>query len=126
MVTGRCNCASIKVSLAEMPQQSAICFCANCRRQGGTAGSIVYMMDKSEVTIEDAQGTLKEYRDGDTTTGNTIIRKFCGTCGSPVASLLSENTPKIILKGGLFDQLSKPVFESFAQDKPEWLEIAKI
>jgi len=39
------------------------------------------MMDKSEVTIEDAKGTLKEYRDGDTTSGNTIIRQFCGACG---------------------------------------------
>lgn len=45
---------------------------------------------------------------------------------SPVASLLSEDTPKIILKGGLFEQLAKPGFTSFPQDKPEWLEVAKM
>lgn len=53
----------------------------NCRRAGSTPGSIVYMFDKSEVTIDDSQGALKSYKDSDTTSGNTIIRQFCSNCG---------------------------------------------
>ncbi|KAJ8116503.1 hypothetical protein OPT61_g2084 [Boeremia exigua] len=126
MPQGRCNCSGIKVSIPEMPKQSAICYCANCRRQGATAGSIVYMLDKSEVTIDDPKSLLKTYKDSDTTSGNTIVRQFCSNCGSPVASILSEDSPKIILKGGIFDHLPKPAFSSFPQNKPEWLEIANL
>ncbi|OSS44785.1 hypothetical protein B5807_10673 [Epicoccum nigrum] len=99
MAEGRCNCASIKVSIPEMPKESIICYCANCRRAGSAPGSIIHMLDKSEVTIDDSKGTLKSYRDGDTKSGNTIIRQFCSNCGSPIGSMLSEDSPKIFLKG---------------------------
>jgi hypothetical protein len=100
MAEGRCNCASIKVSIPEMPKESIICYwydyvyrfsrggllcllcSANCRRAGSAPGSIIYMFDKSEVTIDDSKGTLKSYRDGDTKSGNTITRQFCSNCGS--------------------------------------------
>lgn len=43
--------------------------------------------------------------------------------GSPVASLLAMDAPKIILKGGLFDHLPRPGVTSFPQNQPEWLDI---
>ncbi|KZM27295.1 uncharacterized protein EKO05_0005572 [Ascochyta rabiei] len=125
MPDGRCNCAGIKVSIAELPKESVICYCGNCRRAGSTPGSIVYMFDKSEVTINDPKSALKSYTDSDTTSGNTIIRQFCSNCGCPIASLLSEDSPKIILKGGLFDHIPRPGVTSFEQNQPKWLEIAK-
>jgi hypothetical protein len=81
MPEGRCNCASIKVSTPEIPKESAICYCGNCRRAGSTPGAIMYMLDRSEVTINDSKGALKSYKDSDTTSGNTIIRQFCSNCG---------------------------------------------
>lgn len=59
---------------------------ANCRRGGGTFGSIVFPMTKDDAKINDTKGTLKNYTDSDTTTGNTIIRQFCSDCGSYVYS----------------------------------------
>jgi hypothetical protein len=123
MPEGRCNCASIKISIPEIPNESAICYCGNCRRAGSTPGSIVYFYDRDQVKIDDDKGALKTYTDSDTTSGNTIFRQFCGNCGCPVASLLAMDAPKIILKGGLFDHLPRPGVTSFPQNQPEWLDI---
>lgn len=54
---------------------------SNCQRAGAAPFSINYFFAKSEVDIKDPQGVLKEYRDGDTKSGNIITRKFCGNCG---------------------------------------------
>lgn len=44
---------------------------------------------------------------------------------SPVVTLLSPESPKVIVKGGLFDRIPEPTFESFAEDKPSWMNVAK-
>jgi hypothetical protein len=56
-------------------------YSANCRRAGSSVGSIVYMLDKTEIKLEDPQGTLKSYKDSDTKSGNSITRQFCSNCG---------------------------------------------
>jgi hypothetical protein len=44
-------------------------------------------------------------------------------CCSPIASLLGDDWPKIILKSGLFDTIPPPVKKSFEQDEPKWVKI---
>jgi hypothetical protein len=58
----------------------------NCRRAGSSVGSIIYLLDNSEVKIDDPNGALKSYKDGDTKSGNSIVRQFCGNCGRCVIS----------------------------------------
>jgi hypothetical protein len=38
---------------------------------------------------------------------------------------LSEDSPKIFLKGGLFDHIPRPGVSSFPEEKPEWLQVAE-
>jgi hypothetical protein len=41
---------------------------------------------------------------------------------SPVATLLANDSPKIIVKAGLFDfPVPPPVIEAFTEGRPEWL-----
>ncbi|KAH8725790.1 Mss4-like protein [Phaeosphaeriaceae sp. PMI808] len=124
MVEGRCNCGGIKVRLAELPAQSIICYCSNCRRAGSNIGSIVYVFEKNKVHIDDPNGNLKVYKDNDTKSGNAIIRQFCSNCGCPVASLYSEDSPKIILKAGLFEHIPPPTVKGFQQEEPAWIKIS--
>lgn len=53
-------------------------------------GSVIYPVNQSEVTINDAKGHLKSYEDSDTKSGNTITRKFCGNCGRCVIRVVLE------------------------------------
>ena len=54
---------------------------SNCRRAGSSVGSIVYVFEKADVTIDDPNSSLKSYKDSDTKSGNTITRQFCANCG---------------------------------------------
>jgi hypothetical protein len=44
-------------------------------------GSILYILDKPDVTIDDPSNNLKSYLDNDTKSGNQITRQFCSNCG---------------------------------------------
>ncbi|KAF2678570.1 hypothetical protein K458DRAFT_423018 [Lentithecium fluviatile CBS 122367] len=125
MAEGRCNCGSIRVSIPALPEQSAICYCANCKRAGSSSFSLVYLLNKSDVHIKDPNGALKNYQDKDTKSGNTLTRQFCANCGSPIASLMGPEVPKIILKAGLFDNNPAPGHAVFEEDRPEWLSITR-
>ncbi|PVH96325.1 hypothetical protein DM02DRAFT_535542 [Periconia macrospinosa] len=81
MPEGHCNCKSIRVTIPELPKHSSLCYCSNCKRAGSSAFSIVHVLPTSSVSIHDPNGVLKSYRDGDTRSGNVIVRKFCGECG---------------------------------------------
>ncbi|CAO2655257.1 Nn.00g103210.m01.CDS01 [Neocucurbitaria sp. VM-36] len=96
---------------------------SNCRRAGSSVGSIVYVFDKADVTIDDPKSSLKSYKDSDTKSGNTITRQFCANCGCPVMSLLADESSKVILKGGLFNEIPAPAFKSFDHEEPSWMKV---
>ncbi|KAH7083779.1 Mss4-like protein [Paraphoma chrysanthemicola] len=121
MVEGRCNCSGIKVSLAELPKQ----YSSNCRRAGSTVGAFIYVIDKDQVKIDDQKGYLKTYQDSDTKSGNTILRKFCSNCGSPIASLISEEAPQMYLKCGLFEEIPVATYKAFEDEEPAWFKISQ-
>ncbi|KAF2126597.1 hypothetical protein P153DRAFT_378153 [Dothidotthia symphoricarpi CBS 119687] len=126
MVDGRCNCGGIKVSIAQLPEQSAICYCFNCRRTGSGVGSIVYILDKKDITVNDPNNLIKNYKDSDTKSGSTITRQFCGDCGCAIMSVLAGDSGKVALKGGLFEKIPMPGFKSFEEEEPAWLKYVKV
>ncbi|EUC46284.1 hypothetical protein COCMIDRAFT_93255 [Bipolaris oryzae ATCC 44560] len=123
MAEGRCNCGGIKVSTPALPETSIICYCSNCRRSGSSVGSILHALEKSEVTINDPNGNLKSYKDSDTKSGKTLTRQFCSNCGCPIAYLLGNDSPKMILGGGLFEHIPAPSYKSFPEKEPSWMSI---
>lgn len=36
---------------------------------------------------------------------------------------MGPDAPKLILKGGIFDEYPEPGFEHFANDKPKWMSL---
>ena len=49
--------------------------------------------------------------------------EYCQQNDSPIASLVGDESPKMFLKGGLFDKIPAPGFKSFEQEEPSWLKI---
>lgn len=106
MIEGGCNCGAIRYRAEGDPIVVAQCHCSNCRKQSGSAFSVNLLFKASAVRYE---GDLTTYEDSDTFSGNAVLRKFCGLCGSPIFSEPTDGKGLIIVKAGTLDDPSSAV-----------------
>ncbi|EXV06539.1 glutathione-dependent formaldehyde-activating enzyme [Metarhizium robertsii] len=117
--SGQCNCGSVAISLKANPSETVVCHCLNCRRAGGPY-SINYVLDDSEVIIDDLKHSLKEYEDLNTKSGNLVRRNFCQACGSPVYTKSITMPGKLLVKASLFDEVVVARADVFTERKIHW------
>lgn len=75
MITGRCECGSVKFEADEVRQTVNFCHCGQCRRTSGHHWAAT-RADLGKFRISSGE-TLKWYVSSD-----IAKRGFCGTCGS--------------------------------------------
>ena len=119
--TGECLCGNVSYTLEGEPIFSLVCHCKNCQKQSGSAFSInvICRLDQIEVS-----GNLSIY-EGLSDAGNTVFRKFCGNCGSPIFSELTAHPGLIALKVGSLNDTSKvmPSSQVWCDSGQGWLKI---
>lgn len=122
MMEGGCNCGNIRYKIEGQPVIVAQCHCKNCQRQSGSAFSVNLMVKADGVTTT---GDLTTYEDRDTHSGNPVYRRFCGKCGSPIFSELSESNGMVIVKAGTLDDPTglTPVVSVWTSTKWPWVEL---
>ncbi|GAA5900834.1 hypothetical protein JCM6882_007676 [Rhodosporidiobolus microsporus] len=118
---GKCNCGAIRVTVSGSPQVNALCSCTSCRASTGSIFSVNLVVQSKDLTI-DGEDNVTEYRDTNTDSGHTAVRRFCKTCGSPIETVVAENPDTHFVKGGLFPpkSLPKPNVELFSRNWEEW------
>ena len=121
LTTGHCLCGQITVSISKETLNTSnyitMCHCKNCRRAGGSLGSISIIIAESDVKIT---GQPKIYQDTNTDSGTPVERSFCGNCGSPIYSATSKAPGMLIVKLGLFDDIPKPATEGYCKSMSSW------
>ena len=122
-VTGQCLCGQVKYEMENAPAMQGVCHCKNCQRQAGSAFSTLAGVPKAEFKF--TSGEPKLYVDGDTKSGNTAERYFCGTCGSPIYSALPSQPDTLFLKTGTMDDTSgfAPMFHVWCSTKQNWVQL---
>lgn len=122
---GGCLCGQVRYKVPETPVETVVCHCKNCQKQAGSAFSVVafYPRDSLQLT-----GELQTFEDVGTS-GQTVFRRFCGNCGSPVITD-TENAPDmglIFIKAGTLDQVDdlKPSVHVWTERKHCWLTLAE-
>ncbi len=122
-ITGQCLCGQVKYKFDNPPAIAGVCHCKNCQRQAGSAFSTLAGVPKSEFKF--TAGEPKLYRDGDTRSGNTVDRYFCGNCGSPIYSALDSQSDTFFVKTGTLDDTSdfKPMFHVWCETKQNWVQL---
>ncbi|KAF3404760.1 hypothetical protein DPV78_002533 [Talaromyces pinophilus] len=121
-VEGQCNCGSIRVAFDEVPDGCILCYCDNCRRSGGLS-SVNFFLDESNIAVHDPNNVLRKYTDKNTASGGVIERQFCGTCGSPILSLVLADPGTVFVKASLLnvEDIPQPKKENFPHKKPQWM-----
>ncbi|KAJ5766126.1 uncharacterized protein N7511_003742 [Penicillium nucicola] len=120
---GHCNCESIRVVLPQQPANTGICYCDSCKRAGGGGFSCNYFVSEDDLTVEDSKKTLKIFEDKKSASGNPVKRHFCSNCGSPVFTTTPKAPGQVFLKAALFDTVSPPKAEVFAEKRYNWVGV---
>lgn len=120
-IVGGCLCGNIRYTCEAEPMMMAICHCKNCQKQTSTSFSILVAVPKGSLNIE---GELSAYNDQGSS-GQAVIRKFCGKCGSPILSDVAALPTMDFLKAGTLDDTSwlKPEAQLWCDSAQSWLKL---
>ena len=121
--TGRCLCGAVSYELTGDLIATAVCHCEHCQRQSGGAFSVNLVAHESQVSVS---GALSVYEDmGNSPDTVHVLRKFCGSCGSPILSALTGTDGIIAVKAGTLDDRTavKPTIEAWCVDRQPWVEL---
>ena len=121
-LNGGCLCGNIRYSCDAEPVLTAICHCPHCQKQTSSPFSIVVAVPRG--TLKMAGQTLKTFDDvGES--GLPVRRKFCGSCGSPIVSILDAMPDIEFIKAGTLDNTSwlNPTIEVWCATAQPWVKI---
>lgn len=118
---GGCLCGRVRYRVPQQPMATVICHCRNCQKQSGSALSVVTVFARDSLQLN---GDLTVFEDKGTS-GQTVFRQFCGTCGSPVLTDTERAREQgvIFIKGGTFDEVDDlvPTTHYWAKRRHPWL-----
>jgi hypothetical protein len=122
---GGCLCGQVRYRVPAKPLETVVCHCRNCQKQAGSAFSVVAFFPRDSLHLE---GELQTFEDKGTS-GQTVFRRFCGNCGSPVITD-TEQAPEmglIFIKAGTLDEVDDlvPSVHVWTERKHCWLTLAE-
>jgi hypothetical protein len=119
-LTGSCLCGAVKYRAGGEPLVQAVCHCADCQRQSGTAFSVVVGVQRDALTLEG--DTLASFTTVNSDHGTDTERQFCSACGSPIVSFSAALPELAFLKAGTLDDGSwlEPSVEVWASSAQPW------
>ena len=98
-LTGGCYCKDVRYQIRAEAQAALHCHCRECQYiSGGNPHALmIFPLDAIELT----QGEMKSYRRSDL--DSPVIRYFCGTCGTSLATETPKRPGSIVIKVGTLD-----------------------
>jgi hypothetical protein len=122
-LTGGCLCRSVTYEISGDPLTTVICHCEHCQRQSGAAYSVNVVVLESQMSVT---GELAVFEDrGESGDAVYVLRKFCGSCGSPILSELIEPAGIYAVKAGTLDDKTgvAPAAQVFTDHKQIWVDL---
>jgi hypothetical protein len=101
--SGGCLCGAIRYAVTSPITALRICHCTHCQKNTGTGASVNAVLASSDFRI--TQGTPKRFTTK-ADSGRTLMRHFCGDCGSPLYAYREVSPERIVLKAGTLDDTS--------------------
>jgi hypothetical protein len=119
-MSGRCLCGSVTYRIAAEPFAQALCHCADCQRQTGSAFSIVIGVPTDAFQVHG--DSLSSFATTGDLHGGPTHRHFCSNCGSPIYSAVDAMPDVVFVKAGTLDDASglKPNMEVFTRSAQPW------
>lgn len=119
-IAGGCRCGKIRYQLEAEPIFSGHCHCRDCQYASGTGFSSVLAVPTASFQL--LKGAPKAY-DVVAESGNTVSRKFCPDCGTPLFSELTAAPDIWIVKAGSLDNpgILRPSMHIWCDSSQPWM-----
>lgn len=120
-LSGGCLCGKVHYTIAGETVFTGVCHCKDCQRANGSAFNTIVAFPSDSVKIEGALTSFTSKGDS----GKNRTRRFCPTCGSPIAGE-SELMPNVtMIEVGSLDHPSAvtPGMHIYCRSKLDWVTI---
>lgn len=116
--SGGCACGAVRFEMNDAPIYQGHCQCRKCQHMTGTGHSTMIVFRRDTVKITGPLSNWGFVADS----GQTTLRHFCPTCGSPIYSRAALRDDLLAFNGGNFDQASslKPEAVCYTSTGPAW------
>jgi hypothetical protein len=100
--SGGCLCGAVRYAVDWPPQAMVVCHCSDCQKQAGSAFSVVGVARREALRVT---GELSEFSHPGSS-GETVHRRFCGNCGSPILTDTAAARAQdiVFFKAGTLDE----------------------
>ena len=117
-ITGGCLCGAVRYRVTAAPITTRVCWCRLCQYLGAGSATVNVAFPAEAVTIT---GALSDYRSV-AESGNVMHRRFCPTCGTPVASTAESRPHAVFLRAGTLDDAETvaPAMTIWIDAAPSW------
>jgi len=99
-LTGGCLCGAIRFTVSAPITGLRACHCTHCQKSSGSGASVNAVVPGTAFRI--TQGAPKRYADK-ADSGRTLLRYFCGDCGSPLYAHRETSPERVVVRMGSFD-----------------------
>ena len=122
MIQGGCLCGAVRYSIVGEPVFQLYCYCTDCRRVSGTDGYAAYVVQRSDLTLDQGEPTSFSVT---AKSGRTNTRNFCGKCGSRLWADLELGFASVA-GGSLDDPEVFPTMVHCENDAPSWGRVPEV
>jgi len=121
--TGGCLCGAIRYVVDWPPKAMVVCHCSDCQKQAGSAFSVVGVAKREGIRVSGALSTFTHPG----SSGQTVERKFCGKCGSPIVTdtAAAREQGIVFFKAGTLDETTdlSPTVHYWLGSAQHWVPI---
>jgi hypothetical protein len=118
LLTGSCECGSIRYRVADEFRYAQNCHCSRCRAATGTAFKAFAGIERDKLQVIDGQDRLLIVGEED------LNDTRCAACGSLLFSVVREGEYVHVAMGSLADAPTiRPSAHIFVGSKAPWFEI---
>lgn len=117
-VTGRCFCGAVRFQFDHLPLAARACWCRDCQYLSSGNASVNAIFKTAGFT---STGETSEFV-SPADSGNTMSRRFCPKCGTPLFSQTSARPHLMVVRAGALDdpELAGPASIIWSASAPSW------
>ncbi|KAL5487583.1 hypothetical protein ACEPAI_5691 [Sanghuangporus weigelae] len=129
---GSCLCGAIKFEVNADPVVVSCCHCKNCKKYTGTVFTTNVVFPAGSVRVTSGESAISIFHDTAQDSGNSLLRKFCGICGSPLYNEGGDFGRTLAVFYSALDDFTtfeadsptkepKPQVEYYSKDRVSWV-----